>query len=355
MKVKRWLKIILIPLIFLEVALRFAPEPRIAAHWVQDPVLGFKGPANATIDTPTSLIHYNESGFRALPPAVAKGLAPRVAILGDSITEAATTPVESTFPALLQTSLGGEVREYSAGDWGTVQELLAYRDFAQALKPDVVLVQFSALNDFHNNSPKWAGLYQSRLDSLRPYWDGSKAFYLHPIDAWVRKHSTFARWVSALLLNAAVTEDRPLKPGCAADPNLAGVEIYRVTREEPAKLLLEETAQVFRALRVEAAATRVVAVFFPNPLDLNPDLYAAVIDEQLRTCHPKEPPPDPSEAEKKFFEAAKAGGIEAWSLREGFGKAMKAGENLFLPDGQLSPAGHVLAARLIALRLSSSP
>jgi hypothetical protein len=353
---QRWLALVLIPLVLAEVALRFAPEPQIAAHWVEDPVLGFKGPANALLTTPTSSIQFNESGFRKLPPAPPpKGVGLRIAILGDSLTEAATTPVEGTFPALLQSALPASVSEYASGDWGTVQELLAYRDYATRLKPDLVLVQFAAINDFNNNSPAWAGRYQSRLDSIRPYWDGSSAYSLSPVGHWLRFHSAIARWVSAFLLNLAVNEVRPVFPGCIADPNLAGVELYRVARDEESLSLIKHTAEAFRALRVEVAAAKVVAIYFPNPLELNPDLYEGVIHGQLTTCHPSEKPPTPREAEKKFFEAAQAAGIPAWSLYDDFDKAMKAGQNLFLPDGQMSPLGHALAARVITAKLRSSP
>lgn len=85
----------------------------------------------------------------------------RIAVLGDSFTEARQMPVEDTYwhrlsqvlgrcPAL--TGLQVEVLNFGIGGYSTTQELLTYDLDARRFEPDLVLLGFFAGNDIRENS-----------------------------------------------------------------------------------------------------------------------------------------------------------------------------------------------------------
>jgi lysophospholipase L1-like esterase len=85
----------------------------------------------------------------------------RVAVLGDSFTEALQVPLEKTFPARLERELnecrpGGvprvEVLNFGVSGYGTAQQLLTLRERVWQYDPQVVLLAFLPLNDVANNS-----------------------------------------------------------------------------------------------------------------------------------------------------------------------------------------------------------
>jgi hypothetical protein len=98
----------------------------------------------------------------AKPPGVY-----RVAVLGDSMVEAAQVPAEERFtdllehavaasPACASSAAGGrgravEVLNFGVAGYGTAQEWLYYRGHARRFAPDLVLLVFSTLNDVRNN------------------------------------------------------------------------------------------------------------------------------------------------------------------------------------------------------------
>ncbi|MGZ3740113.1 MAG: SGNH/GDSL hydrolase family protein [Bdellovibrionota bacterium] len=346
----KWFSLLFVflPLLLLEGLLRLAPEPRIAAHVIYDSVLGFRGPPRAAVVTPPSTLRYDENGFRAWPPSIA---ATKIAILGDSLTEAFTIPEEKAFPARLEKLLPARVRSYASGDWGTVQEWLAYRDYAAPWQPNEVVLQFTAINDFMNNSMEMAGRYQSQMDGIRPYLRNGQVTYLHPRLRWLRDHCRIARWISNLAFSSLITRVPPTDPDCHVNRHMRGVELYRVVRSEETQRLMQETTEVLRALRGAVPGRRLLAVFFPNPLELNPKLYAEAVEGQLHACYPQDPRPSPREAERKFFEVMRSAGIEAVSFYDPFAAAVKNGEEPFIFDGHLSARGHELAAELLAKAL----
>lgn len=342
----RWILPVALSLTLLEGLVRLVPyEPRIAAHVVFDPELGHKGPAGASVSTATSTLHYNAEGFRAVPPPPA-GAKLKVAVLGDSITEAFTIDDEKLFASRLARLLPAEVRLYAAGDWGTTQELLAFRRYAGAWKPDVVLLQFTAVNDFLNNSPELAGRYQSRIDWVRPYFREGEITYLHPALHWLQAHSELARWLTSLTLSWVMPRIPPKGPDCLRDPHMRGVELYRVNPDESWRRMMAETRAIVEALRKSVAPARLVALFVPNPLELDPRLYGEVVEGQLHACYPQDPRPSPREGEKKFLEVFR--GIETVSLYDAFAALERSGKDPFIYDGHLSEAGHEEAARVLS-------
>jgi len=98
----------------------------------------------------------------------------RIAILGDSITEALQVPLESTFSSVLERQLKGckafenrnvETVNFGVSGYGTAQELLTFRHRAAAYSPDVTVLAFYAGNDVRNNSK------ELEPSKLRPFFD----------------------------------------------------------------------------------------------------------------------------------------------------------------------------------------
>lgn len=97
----------------------------------------------------------------------------RIAILGDSFTEALQVPIEKTFSSVLERELAGcnelkgknvEVINFGVSGYGTAQELQMLRHYAWDYSPDLVLLAFFTGNDTQNNSRPL------QQDDYRPYF-----------------------------------------------------------------------------------------------------------------------------------------------------------------------------------------
>ena len=109
-----------------------------------------------------ALVRINSAGMRDRERAVSKPAGVyRIAILGDSYSEAKQVPIDSTYWSFLPGSLARcgfqpgkrvEVLNFSAAGYGTAQELLLLRLVAARYRPDLVLLQFTGSNDIRNNS-----------------------------------------------------------------------------------------------------------------------------------------------------------------------------------------------------------
>jgi lysophospholipase L1-like esterase len=85
----------------------------------------------------------------------------RIAVLGDSFTEALQIPVEQAFWAVTERELAGcperrarsvEVLNFGVSGYGTGQELLLLQDRVWAYQPDIVLLAFFSGNDISDNT-----------------------------------------------------------------------------------------------------------------------------------------------------------------------------------------------------------
>ena len=122
-----------------------------------------------------SFVRVNSEGLRdrehtkAKPPNTL-----RVAVLGDSFTEAIHVPVEQTFWSKLERKLGNceavkgrknvEVINFGVQGYGTAQELMMLRKKVWDYNPDIVILAFFIGNDVINNSPKL------EYDRYRPFF-----------------------------------------------------------------------------------------------------------------------------------------------------------------------------------------
>src|SRR6185295_8006416 len=154
----------LLSLVVIEVGLRLIGHRYTGSTYIADPVLGWAlRPGAGAWETEEGVAwsKINSHGFRDRERSVAKppGVY-RVAVLGDSFTEARQVDMDKTFTALAEQELNRrhclgnnqvEVLNFGVPGFGTGQELLELRDRVWQFNPDMIVLQFYAGNDMFNN------------------------------------------------------------------------------------------------------------------------------------------------------------------------------------------------------------
>lgn len=158
-----------------------------AEFYTYDPYVGWKlkpGASGWQTHEGRALIEVNGDGFRGPDYSLAKPPGTlRVAVLGDSFTEAQHVALDDTFCAVAQRDLqaqcpfvtGGngkpprlfsrvEVMNFGCDGYGTTQELITLRHWVWRYSPDVVVLAFFNGNDVRNNSVVLEG------DKCRPFF-----------------------------------------------------------------------------------------------------------------------------------------------------------------------------------------
>lgn len=125
----------------------FALQPGIEGHYQRE------GESDVRI---------NSDGLRDREHSKTKpGDTVRIAVLGDSFTEAMHVPMEQTFWSLLERQLQEcntfpgkkvEVINFGVSGYGTAQELLTLRQQVWDYSPDLVVLAFTTYNDIYDNS-----------------------------------------------------------------------------------------------------------------------------------------------------------------------------------------------------------
>ena len=109
-----------------------------------------------------TFLRINAEGFRDEEQALAKPEATlRIAVLGDSFTEAREVPLEETYWKVMERRLadcaisqerGVEVLNFGVNGYGTAQEYLVLEAHVWKYRPDIVLLAVFTGNDVWNNS-----------------------------------------------------------------------------------------------------------------------------------------------------------------------------------------------------------
>ena len=131
-----------------------------AAGWQRDEGAGF--------------VSVNRAGFRGPEWTIAKPPDTlRIAVVGDSFTEAPQVAYDQTFCAVAEHALGGckglggkrvQVMDFGTDAYGTAQELITLRRHAWQYSPDLVVLAFFSGNDLRNNSTALES------DKCRPFY-----------------------------------------------------------------------------------------------------------------------------------------------------------------------------------------
>ena len=189
-------------------------------------------------------VEINSRGMRDREVAVPKPpRTVRVALLGDSCTEALQVPVERTFARLLERELAScpavagrkvETLNFGVAGYGTIQELLSLRQQAWPLEPDAVVLAFYSGNDVRNNSEP---LDQ---DPTRPYVRAEHGRY--GLDTSFRDTSGYRlrRSWPGRLLYAVFNHSRLLELGKQGQSTVDGwIGSMRARRREEGEALQE--------------------------------------------------------------------------------------------------------------------
>jgi hypothetical protein len=309
-------------------------------------------------------VKINDAGWRDRQHTVAKPAGVyRVAVLGDSYSEAMHVSMEDTYWHLLEKKLTQclakpvEVMSFAVAGYGTAQQYLTLKDVALPYQPDLVLLQFTNGNDVRNNSralepEKERPFYTAdfKLDrsfaqekeftnrrtfsseAVRHLTDYSRTFQLvRTVSLMSRAHAANPNEVEAGL------DVSPLSPPKTPQWD----EAWRITER-----LIAETNSL---ARIHGAP--LVLVMVPYAIQVHPD-------PQVRA---KVPGADDFYPEKRLEAFGRSHGIpvvalapEMQKLAQSEKRYLHGFESTKLGFGHWNPEGHRVAADLIARRLCAS-
>jgi hypothetical protein len=191
-----------------EVAVRVTGLAKVSLYtWAPHRGWGLKpGAAGWQTDEGRGFVSVNRAGFRGPQWTLAKPPGTfRIAVVGDSFTEAPHVNYDHTFCAVAERELGGckslagrkiQVMDFGVDAYGTAQELLTLRRHAWQYSPDMVVLAFFSGNDLRNNSAVLEG------DKCRPFYvydgdklvlggpfEGSRWFYFSCMMRFESRHS----------------------------------------------------------------------------------------------------------------------------------------------------------------------
>jgi hypothetical protein len=300
----------------------------------------------------------------------------RIAVLGDSYSEAMQVERSQTYWALLAQRLSAcgwrparsvEVLNFGVSGYGTAQELIALETAALGYRPDLVLLQFTNGNDVQNNSraledEKGRPFFVMREGALRldDSFAASPDFERRtsPLLAALRKAADYSRVVqlvrearpSRLLARAhagtgAAGVEQGMEPYVLAPPRTAQwEEAWRIT-----EALIERT----RAL-AERSGARFLLASVPYAIQVHPKrALREALQAELGV-------PDLFYPDRRLERFAARAGIRAIALApemqrlaEQTGAYFHGFERSGMGRGHWNAQGHHVAAELIARRLCS--
>lgn len=237
-------------------------------------------------------VKVNRAGFRDVDHPRAKPAGTlRIAVLGDSFTEALQVPMKDAFWWRLGDELGGcaalagrkvEVMSFGVSGYTTATELLLLQKRVWDWSPDVVVLAFLSGNDVSDNHPDLGAPASPffRLVDGKLVLDGSRA---HGLGAggkamlWMIRHSRVLQLVNQVRINlgqcgkiGACGEDRDVAQGEAGLRNQLYLEPPDPTWEEAWRV----TEALLAAMRDEVVShgARFFVVGLTNSIQVHPEL-----------------------------------------------------------------------------------
>ena len=191
-----------------EVAVRLSGLAKVSLYtWDAYRGWGLKpGASGWQRDEGAGFVSVNHAGFRGPEWTVAKPAGTlRVAVVGDSFTEAPQVAYEQTFCAVAERALGGckglggrkiQVMNFGTDAYGTAQELITLRRHVWQYSPDLVVLAFFSGNDLRNNSTALESdkcrpfyLFEDGKLTLGGPFERSRWFYLSCMMRFESRHS----------------------------------------------------------------------------------------------------------------------------------------------------------------------
>jgi len=265
--------------------------------YIYDPDTGWTlnpGAAGWQHEEGTAWLAVNREGLRGPEISVRKPPGTvRIAVLGDSFTEAQQVPQESTFCAVMQRKLGAclkprtvQVLNFGVDGYGTTQELITLRKRVWQFDPDAVVLAFFTGNDMRNNSVTLEG------DKCRPFFiphAGGITLGGPFVDsAWfrfqcrMRFESRFSRVIALLSRARVLIRDRIRARRARAHPAVLGRElgiseaIYRAPEDAAWRDAWNVTEQQLVLMSHEVASHHVpfLVLTLSNGIQVYPDAAA---------------------------------------------------------------------------------
>lgn len=301
----------------------------------------------------------------------------RVALIGDSMLEAAQVPHEARFSTLLERALNASLSDSSAYDrvevlnfgvasYGTTQQWLQYRTEVRQYRPDAVFLMFFPPNDVRNNSYALDVVAAGR-PQVAPYYRLDTAGELVPVEGdfhgtarqlygtaqtdggvrgvyrQLRQRSRLVQLVDPLLRQQIVR-----RPGTAL-PLEAAVnrDVYRRAVQDTSAAWREAwdvTEAVVRRLEadVEADGAAFRAVILSGPAEVHPELRSAMIAGLDEAEFDWDLP------NRRSAELLQRAGAAHTNVLPAARAAAGSGESIhFRTDGHYTPAGHRVVADVV--------
>jgi len=153
-------------------ALGWQPKSNFAAHMQKTDLSG----ETYAVDFST-----NQYGFRAFGDLGSNKT--RILFVGDSWTGDPNTSDQDAYFSVVGSCLPVEVFAIGGGGYGTLQELMLVKKYAEIIKPDIFVLQYCD-NDLINNSFFLEGpSINSMQKNFRPYWVDGQVRYRRPADS----------------------------------------------------------------------------------------------------------------------------------------------------------------------------
>jgi hypothetical protein len=217
-------------------------------------------------------VHINSQGLRDREHPLQKPPNTfRIAVLGDSYTEALQVPMEKDYSSVLERELTGcpslqgqtvEVMNFGVNTFTTAQELLRLREKVWSYSPDVVILAFDTGNNVYKNSRTL------QQDPSRPYFvekdgrlvlddsfahvPGARARWRwNHLSSWLIKHSRLLQVIAAGTnylrygnIDGLIPTGMGLSPALYRDPDdPAWQDAWRVSQDLVAEMHREVSAQ----------------------------------------------------------------------------------------------------------------
>lgn len=218
----------------------------------------------------------------------------RLAVLGDSMTEALGVAADKTFPAVLERELAAcealagnrvEVLNFGVTGYGTAQELVTLRENVIEYHPDLVLLAFFAGNDVYNNSRELDGhsdrVYFELVDGRLVLDDSNTRRLGFRLKAAFRNGMNAAVNMSRLIQLVRESYYRVRQPikfgrmkqGTLFDPETNEYAVYREPADEAWRYAWSMTEALLAAMNddVRAAGGRFWIAALTTPPQIYPD------------------------------------------------------------------------------------
>jgi hypothetical protein len=349
--------------------------------WTYDDVTGnklFAGAEGWQLAEGAAFVKINRDGLRdrehsrAKPPNTF-----RIAILGDSMTEALQVPLERTFWSVLERQLKScktfgdrvvEIINFGVSGYGTAQELLTFRDRATAYSPDVTVLAFYAGNDVRNNSKELepfklrpffsiqdgnlvldnSFLSNREYQSLKSDFDKRKILFDFRTFQLMRKlKSAFEQRDGG---QASAAHDTTIEPGLDGD-------VFLAPTAKSWKEAWQISERLIVATRDEVVASGGRFLVLSIPIGIQVDPNPAVRNRFMRALHVD----DLWYPESRIRELAQTERIDAMTLGRSFQSYAEKNQvylhgfkNTRLGTGHLNENGHKLIGESLAKHLCQS-